>query len=252
MTPASGQLRIFDDKAALARAAAEFVCERAEAAARAGASGPGGRRFMLNLSGGSTPKPLYEALAAPPLRDRFPWDRTHFTYGDERFVPPDDPASNARMVREAMLSHAPVPPGHEHPVPTVGMTPEQSAAAYERTLRELYGAAALDPARALFDVVLLGMGPDGHTASLIPGQPVLEERVRWVASVPQGREEVRITLTYPALESTRAAVFLVAGEDKRDALDQALSGGSDLPAARLRPHGDLLWFVDRAAAGRWG
>ncbi|WP_424140212.1 6-phosphogluconolactonase [Roseomonas chloroacetimidivorans] len=242
MNPAHGTLRVFEDAAALARAAAEEVCARAETA---------GGRFMLNLSGGSTPKPLYMALASPPLRDRFPWDRAQFTWGDERFVPPDHPASNARMVREAMLSRVPVAPGQVHPVPTTGMTPGRAAACYERSLQTLYGADRLDPARPLFDVVLLGLGEDGHTASLLPGQPVLEERTRWVAAVPQGREEVRITLTYPALESTRAAIFLVAGAGKRDVLDRILSGGSEVPAARLRPQGELLWFADRAAAGRW-
>jgi 6-phosphogluconolactonase len=242
MTPAFGTLRLFDDAGALARGAAEFLCDRAERSQG---------RFVLCLSGGSTPKRLYEDLGAPPLSERFPWDRTHFVFGDERFVPPDDPASNARMADKAMLSRAPVPPANVHQVPTVGLTPDEAAAKYERTLRALYGADAFSPERPLFDVTLLGLGDDGHTASLIPGEPVLHERQRWVAAVAHGRPEQRITLTYPALESSRAVVFLVQGEGKRAILDRVLSGDDSVPAARIRPVGEVLWFADRAAAGRW-
>jgi 6-phosphogluconolactonase len=115
----------------------------------------------------------------------------------------------------------------------------------------LYGGATLSPDRPLIDVCLLGMGDDGHTASLIPGQPVLEERRRWVAAVGHGRSEPRITLTYPALESSRVVAFLVSGKGKQATLDQILSGKSGAPAARLKPVGQIIWFVDRDAAGRW-
>ena len=241
-TPANGTLRVFDDAASLAAGGAEFLCERAEASHG---------RFVVSLSGGSTPKPLYQALAGDTLVKRMPWDRTVFLFGDERFVPPDDPASNYRMVREAMFSRAPVPHANIHPMPTTHDTAEECAEAYERTLATLYGGHALANDRPLHDATLLGLGDDGHTASLLPGEPVLDERERWVAVVGHGRPEVRVTLTYPPLESSAVTMFLVAGPGKREILDTVLSGGSDVPAARLRPHGELFWFADRAAAGRW-
>ena len=204
--------------------------------------------FSVALSGGSTPRLLYELLAAPAYRDVFPWSRTHWFWGDERFVPKDDPASNDRMVREALLAHAPIPDANIHPIPTEGITPEAAAAAYERELKSFYGASALKAERPLFDVVLLGLGPDGHTASLFPKTAVLEERQRWVAAVIGAKPEPRITLTYPALESNRETAFLVAGEGKRSALERVLRGDRDLPAACLRPLGTLRFLVDRAAA----
>jgi 6-phosphogluconolactonase len=147
-----------------------------------------------------------------------------------------------------MLARAPVPPGNIHPVPTDG-TPEDAALRYERILQDSYGAATLDPARPLFDLTLLGLGADGHTASLLPGDPVLEERKRWVAVVAHGRPEVRLTMTYPVIESSRRVAFLVAGREKAPVLRAIRSGATDMPAARLRPVGELIWFVDRAAAG---
>jgi 6-phosphogluconolactonase len=242
MTPAFGTLRVFDDPEALAQNGARFVCERAEAA-----SGD----FTLCLSGGSTPRPLYEALAVPPLLERFPWGRTQFFFGDERFVPPDDAASNARMVTAAMFSRAPVPPENVHPIPTVGVTPDEAAAQYERALRALHGQHAPTRERPLFDVCLLGVGDDGHTASLLPGDAVLGVRDHWVGVVAQGRPQTRVTLTYPALESSRVVVFLVQGEGKRAILDRLLCGDDTVPAGRLRPIGEIFWFVDRLAAGRW-
>ncbi|HWD36495.1 MAG TPA: 6-phosphogluconolactonase [Casimicrobiaceae bacterium] len=242
MMPAFGTLRVFDDAHALARDGARLVCEQAEAKS-------GG--VALCLSGGSTPRPLYEALASPPLLERFPWSRTQFFFGDERFVPPDDAASNARMANDAMFSRASVPPQNVHAIPTVGITPAQAAEEYERTLRALHGGRAPTSEAPLFDVCLLGVGDDGHTASLLPGDAALDVRDRWVAVVAHGRPQARITLTYPALESSRLVVFLLQGEGKRAILDRLLSGDDTLPAGRLRPVGDVFWFVDRAAAGRW-
>jgi 6-phosphogluconolactonase len=146
-----------------------------------------------------------------------------------------------------MLAKAPVPPENIHPVPTDG-TPEDAALRYERTLQATYSAAVLDPTRPLFDITLLGLGPDGHTASLLPGEAVLDERMRWVAAVSHGRPEVRITMTYPSIESSRHVAFLVAGQEKAAILDAIRAGGSRVPAARLRPIGELIWFVDQAAA----
>ena len=242
MTPAFGTLHVFDDGKSLARGAADWLVAHTKHLTD---------EFVLSLSGGSTPKRLYSLLADAPYVDQFPWMFAEFTFGDERFVAPDDPASNARMATEAMFSRAPVPGENVHRVQTVGVTAEQAAADYEETLKRIYGADTLDPARPLFEVTLLGLGEDGHTASLIPGQKVLEERERWVQAVSEGRPETRITLTYPVIDSSRFVVFLVQGEGKREVLDRILSGDTTLPAARVRPVGSVLWMLDRAAAGRW-
>lgn len=200
------------------------------------------------LSGGSTPKRLYELLVTPAFVHRMPWARVHWFWGDERFVPPDSPRSNYRMAMDAMLSHAPVPQAQIHPVPTDGLTPEQAAAAYAAELRRFHGSADLG-AKKLFQLVLLGLGPDGHTASLFPGTEVLQERTAWAAAVTPAGQETRITLTYPALESCRHAAFLVAGADKREALARVRAGDASLPAAQYRPAGQLHWFTDSAADG---
>src|ERR1700688_73078 len=205
--------------------------------------------FAVCLSGGSTPQHLYEHLAEPPYRDAFPWSRAHWFWGDERFVPHDEVLSNYRMAREALLSRAPIPALHVHPLPTEGLSPEAAASAYERELKSFYGAERLDAARPLFDVNLLGLGPDGHTASLFPSNSVLAERDRWVAAVVGAKPEARITLTYPALESSRRAAFLVAGKDKRAIFERLRRGDDSLPAARLCPTGTLWMFADAAAAG---
>jgi len=205
--------------------------------------------FAICLSGGSTPKVLYERLAQAPYRDAFPWDRTHLFWGDERFVPKDDDLSNYKMVREALLDHAPIRAANIHAVQTEGLSPEQSAAAYARDLQTFYGAETLDPARPLFDVNILGLGPDGHTASLFPGNAVLNEREKWVAAVIGAKAEARITLTYPVLESSRYAAFLVDGPGKAQILKQLLAGDRSLPAAHIHPVGELLLFADTAAKG---
>jgi 6-phosphogluconolactonase len=205
--------------------------------------------FSVALSGGSTPRLLYEHLAGPAYRDRFPWARTHWFWGDERFVPHDDAQSNYRMVWKAMLSHAPVPAANIHPIPTAGMSPDDAASAYERELQSFYGSPSLGPARPLFDVTLLGLGPDGHTASLFPGNAALAERKRWAVAVADANRNTRITLTYPALESSRNAAFLVAGKEKRQILDRFRRRGGRFPAANLRPTGALWLFSDAAAAG---
>jgi 6-phosphogluconolactonase len=153
------------------------------------------------------------------------------------------------MTREAMLNAAPIPPENIHPIPTVGISADDAALAYEAELKRDYGSSTLLPDRPLFDVCLLGLGDDGHTASLIPGEPVLSERERWVAVVGHGRPEVRITLTYPAIDSSRHIAFLVSGAGKRDILKQVLAGDTSKPAARLSPAGDLFFIADRAAAG---
>lgn len=234
------KLEILADREALARCTADWLVETATSAAG---------RFAVALSGGSTPRRLYELLATLPWCDTFPWERVHWFWGDERLVPRDDERSNYRMVREALLAHAPIPPGHIHAVPVEGM-PDRAAVAYERELKTFYGAGRLDPARPLFDVVLLGLGADGHTASLFPGTSALDERERWAVAVAGVQPEPRVTLTYPVLESCRHAAFLVAGTDKRAVFDRLRSGDAALPAARFKPNGELHWFADAAAAGK--
>jgi 6-phosphogluconolactonase len=234
-----GSIEIMPDPPALARHTAEWLT-----AAALAANGP----FRVSLSGGSTPKTLYELLASDGFRNRFPWPRVSWYWGDERFVPYDRPDSNYRMTREAMLSKVPAPVENVHPIPTDG-DPDDAARRYEHTLQEAYGATNFDPVRPLFDVTLLGLGADGHTASLLPGEPVLEERKRWVAAVSHGRPEVRVTMTYPVIESSRRVAFLVAGREKAEIFGAIRTGNSRVPAARVRPVGELFWFVDRAAAG---
>jgi 6-phosphogluconolactonase len=235
----TGSVEIFPDPATLAHHVAEWMTSAALET---------NDTFRVSLSGGSTPKTLFGLLASDEFRSRFPWERVSWYWGDERFVPYDSPESNYRMTREAMFDKAPVSTDNIHPVPVDG-TPEDAARRYERTLQEAYGATILDRARPLFDLTLLGLGPDGHTASLLPGEPVLEERKRWVAAVSHGRPEVRITVTYPVIESSKRVAFLVSGREKAPIFRGIRSGESDVPAARVQPVGELFWFADRAAAG---
>jgi 6-phosphogluconolactonase len=204
--------------------------------------------FAIALSGGSTPKRLFELLAEPGLAARFPWDRTHLFWGDERFVPYDSPYSNYRMTRLALLDHVPIPKAHVNPMPTSG-DPAEAARAYQATLQTYYGAESLSMTRPLFDVVLLGLGENGHTASLFPGTPALEETLAWVAPVVNGVPQPRLTLTYPAIACSRFVAFLTAGASKRDVLARVLAGDRSQPATRVTTAGELIWFTDHAAVG---
>jgi 6-phosphogluconolactonase len=229
-----GRAEILDDGDALAARAVDFIAE-----AMQGCTAP----FRLSLAGGGTPRATYRLLAR---RNGLSWDCVEIFFGDERLVPPDHPDSNYRMVRETLL--ASVQPRALLAMPTDG-TPQACADAYEEILRQHYGASHLNPDVPLFDLMLLGLGADGHTASLLPGQPVLQEKTRWVAPVPKGRDEARLTLTYPALESSRVTLFLVSGADKAEAVRRARSGDAAIPAGSLKPLGDVVWLLDRAAAG---
>ncbi|MDC7786953.1 6-phosphogluconolactonase [Rhodoplanes sp. TEM] len=209
-----------------------------------------GPRGAVCLTGGSTIGPVHRALAAPPLRDKIPVDRLDWFFGDERFVPAGHELSNAAQARATLLEPLGVPAERIHAVPTAAATPQAAADAYARTLAAWYGAGRLDPSRPLFDLVLLGMGADGHVASLFPGQPGVEETERWVVGVDEAGHPphvARVSLTLQALASSRALLFIVAGSDKRPALSRVLSG-DDLPAARVRSMGPVVWLVDRAAA----
>ena len=237
----TGIVDVQADGNAVAQRVAEWLLERALATAG---------RFAWCLSGGSTPKTTFGLLATAPFRDRFPWDRTHVFFGDERFVPPDHPDSNYRMAREAMIAHVPIPDAQVHPWQTTGTDPEHAALHYADTLKRFYDADVLDPARPLFDVTFLGLGEDGHTASLFPGVAALAERTAWTAAVIGAKPEPRLSLTYPVLDSSRAVAFLAAGPGKRDILARALAGDTTLPAVGVHPIGDLLWFTDKAASGQ--
>jgi 6-phosphogluconolactonase len=229
------------DPAALAEAAAERVLARI-AANRA--------RVAVCLTGGSSPKQLYELLARDPYRGRIPWERVHWFIGDERFVPANDPLNNMAMARGIFLDRF-APAANIHPIPTDTADASESARRYERELQSFYGATELDPARPLFDLVLMGVGPDGHTASLFPDDPALQETRRWVVGVPKAHVEPfvpRVTLTLPVLGSCREMLFEVAGTEKRAVLAR-LQADENLPANRARSAGETVWLVDQAAFG---
>jgi 6-phosphogluconolactonase len=233
------RLIVVADTEALAHAAAERVMARISA-------NPG--RIAICLTGGSSPKQLYQLLGTETYRSRIPWDRVHWFIGDERFVSDSDPLNNMGVARAAFLDRD-APPANIHQIPTATDNPDRSASTYARELQSFYGAERLDPSRLLFDLVLMGAGPDGHTASLFPGYPALEETDSWVVGVPQANVAPfvpRVTLTLPALASCREMLFEIAGSAKRPILTRLLNG-ENLPAARARSNGETVWLVDEAA-----
>ena len=232
------RLEVLADAAALATHVAGWMAEKAAASAD----------FVVALSGGTTPRLLYETLAGEPFGHEIDWARTFWFWGDERFVPADDPANNARTAREALLSRVPVPENRISPIPTAVADVNAAAAAYERTLRD-FAARNSAHAQLLFDVTLLGLGEDGHTASLFPASAALAEREHWVAGARGPAGDARVTLTIPTLERSRSVAFLVTGAGKRAVLQRLLRGDPSLPAAHLNPLGDLTIFCDAAAAG---
>lgn len=234
------EIVVVDDAEALAQAAAARIIARMDANTG---------RIAICLTGGSTPKKLYELLATPQWRAKIPWERTHWFIGDDRFVAPSDANSNSGMARHAFLDTC-AAPDTVHPISTDLNTPDAAAHAYESVLQEFYGAAKLDSARPLFDVVLMGIGPDGHTASLFPGYPAAQETSRWVVGVPQAHVAPfvpRVTLTFPTLASCHEMLFLVSGADKRDIMSRALMDAT-LPAARAMSQNRTVWLMDRATA----
>lgn len=229
-------LHIFETPQLLTRAAADgFLAAAAAAIAARG-------RFSVALAGGSTPRALYALLAAENLD----WQAIHFFWGDERCLPPDHPESNYRMAAESLLTKIPLPPENIHRI--MGeLSPQLAAEKYQRNLRVFWGGAPR------FDLVLLGMGEDGHTASLFPGSPALAETLRWVTALehaaPPPPLVSRVTLTLGAINAARQVIFLVSGAGKAKRLAEIWRGGSQLPAGRVQPlDGDLLWLVDQSAA----
>lgn len=240
----SAEIRTLTTPQELFAAAAEEIVNAAnQAVAERG-------RFTIALSGGSTPKSLYTLLAIN-ARSTLPWDRTFFFWGDERHVPPTDIESNYRMADESMLSKVSVPAGNVFRVAAENPDAGAAAAAYEQTLRKFFASPEAEIPR--FDLILLGIGPDGHTASLFPGTAALQEKSRLVVSnwVEKFKTD-RITFTLPLLNAARRIAFLVSGTDKAPALHAILetdASGEQYPAKLVRPvEGKLIWFVDRAAA----
>jgi 6-phosphogluconolactonase len=233
---------IFDDAERVARAAANRFIELAAESIRE--SG----RFAVALSGGSTPKRAFELLASADYSPQVDWPKVHIFFGDERAVPPDDSDSNYRMANEALLSRVSLPPENIHRINGVGDS-IANARLYEDELRTFFN----DAAWPRFDLVLLGMGDDGHTASLFPGTEVLSEQAAWVYGLWVERVKAfRITLTAPAINHAAHVIFLVTGESKAERVREILSGEPDherLPAQLIKPlDGSLEWFIDRAAS----
>ena len=234
-------IRVYTDPEALSRAAAElFVLEARRAVASRG-------RFVVLLAGGETPGRTYELLATPPFRGRVPWPAVHIFWGDERCVPPDDSRSNSRTARRALLDHVPVPPAQIHPIPC-NDSPRKAAGEYEQLLRSFFPSGV-----PRFDLVFLGLGENGHTASLFPGAAALRARKRWVSEVYVAQEGLyRVTLTAPAINQAALIAFLVTGAAKAPVLKDVLEGSPHpllLPARLIKlAEGELLWMVDREAA----
>jgi 6-phosphogluconolactonase len=237
---AKPEIIVAADTAALAETAARRLVSRVAHKDRA----------AVCLTGGSSPQGLYRLLTQEPWRAEIPWDRVHWFMGDDRFVMESDPLSNMGMARQLFLDRVRAPRQNIHPIPTEANYPEGAARLYEEELKNFYGAQQLDPARPLFDLVLMGLGPDGHTASLFRHSPALDDKTHWVVGVAKAGMEPfvpRVTLTLPALASTREMLFMVDGADKRGILHRVFAG-EDLPAHRAYATGDLVWLVDRAAA----
>jgi 6-phosphogluconolactonase len=240
------EVRTFPDLQALSEAAAREIV----AIARTSIAARG--RFTIALSGGNTPKGTYELLA-DRHRSEIDWLHWEFVFGDERFVPPDDPRSNYKMAREALFDRAPVSADVVHPIPTDGATVEAAAESYERTLRRVLLVDLNEP--DTIDLVLLGVGPDGHTASLFPGSPAIKEVLRWTRAVeaPTTVQPAvpRVTVTLPFLDGARTVMFLVAGADKRSVMSEILGRTESAlryPAALVAPSGRTLWMLEQSAA----
>jgi 6-phosphogluconolactonase len=230
------ELLTFADGRAMAREICMLVHDKASLAIEA--SG----RFSMALSGGRTPRALYDALAKD-YKDGIDWKKTHLFFGDERFVPKDHEQSNFKMADESLFSRVPVPEENVYPIPTQEVTPKLAADRYETAMRRYF----TDDDFPRFDLLLLGLGADGHVASLFPGDAALREKRRWaVPSVAPDSYAVRerITLTFPVINASDTVVMIVAGEEKRGILERLLGGNSGIPADRVEPAGGVKVFTD--------
>ncbi len=242
--PSESQVRIFATTRELFDAAAETFCRIGSLAIRERG------RFTVALSGGSTPRGLYQELVAN-FSSELLWENVFFFWGDERHVPPDDPESNYRVANESLLSKLSIPADHVFRIQSERPDAGEAARVYEQTLRDFFRPAPGSFPR--LDLVLLGMGPDGHTASLFPGTTAIEERRHFVvANWVEKFSTFRITLTFPVLNHAACVMFLVSGSDKAEMIRNALRDpGANLPCQRIRPDdGELIWFLDQAAAAR--
>jgi 6-phosphogluconolactonase len=243
--PLQPEIRVLNTPHELfAAAAAEFVGVAEQAIHNTG-------RFTVALSGGSTPRNLYSLLASNEV-PQLPWDKIYFFFSDERYVPPDHPESNYRMANESLLSKVPLPKQNIFRVPTELADAEAAAKEYERKIRSFFHAQPGEIPG--FDLILLGMGPDGHTASLFPGTAALEERNRLVvANWVEKFKSYRITFTLPLLNHAAWIMFIVSGQDKAETVRKVLREGQDLPARRVQPAaGKLIWLLDQAAGSQLG
>ena len=239
--PVTPEIHVYADAEAMSRAAAEWLADCAQQALS------GGGWFSLALAGGNTPRRLYEILASD-FGGTVPWQRVMFFWSDERYVPQGDEHSNYRMVEESLLKHLGVPVGNVHPLPTHRKNPEDAADEYEAFLR-----SQTESKWPRFDVVLLGMGSDGHTASLFPGSPALDEKRRWVVSTEAPVEpHRRLTMTLPVINAAANVCFVAAGQEKAKALEAAFAARPDktrCPASAVRPtNGRLICWADESAA----
>jgi 6-phosphogluconolactonase len=236
-------VRIFKNSGELSVAAAEAFIQAAARSIRKNG------RFTVALTGGSSPAQLYKLLAQPEYRDRVVWEKTYIFWGDERWVPLDDDKSNAKMSQETLLNHVPVPKANVFTMYKDGVSAEEYAAEYEQILKQFF------PGDEGFDLILLGMGDDGHTASLFPGTAVLHEEQKWVdAYYLEPQQMYRITLTAPVLNKAQKVILLVFGENKANALSEVLEGMPNIekyPSQLLKQaSGEVIWMVDEAAASK--
>ena len=239
------EVKVFPDREALSRQAADRFARLANRRVAAG------HTFAAALSGGSTPRRLYEILAAPPFSERVPWTSTHLFQVDERCVPPDHPASNYRMIREALLDRGVVPKGSFHRMPAELPDPEAAARQYSDELDRVFRPKNGEWPR--LDLILLGMGADGHTASLFPGSQALDvQTLRVVAIYVEKFQMYRLTLTLPVLNAAACVIFLVAGADKAETVRQVMDASTPpdrFPVQRIRPvNGEVTWYLDEEAA----
>ena len=242
-------IEVYADLDGVAHAAAELFVELCQTVVAGGGS------FTVALSGGSTPRALHTLLASPPYQEQVDWSKVQFYWGDERFVPPDDAESNYRMARETLLSHLKLDESHIHRFQTELGDPEASAAEYDQELRRQFNLEVGELPQ--FDLIFLGMGPDGHTASLFPHTAGLQVRDRLaIANYVPKLDSYRLTLTAPVINHAAVVAFLVAGDEKADTVARVLEGPSnpeELPSQLIAPEdGDLYWMLDQAAAARLG
>jgi len=230
------QIKIVADKNALVTSASDFIINKIKETIA-------NRNICsIALAGGSTPKPIYQNIAQSDL----PWDKIHVFWGDERYVPPTHPDSNEKMAREAWLNQVDIPTQNIHPMPTLGNNPMADASKYEQELKDFFGVANGFPR---FDIILLGMGDDGHTASLFPHTNALKECDRLI-TVGNKEDNQRLTFTVPLINHAQWVIFLVSGKNKQEALKAVFDQESDsdqYPSKKIQPQGELIWFIDEDA-----